>query len=205
MSPILIYLGVEDDLSEAVARRILALANTAYQVGTVYGRHGFGDLKRNVKGWNSLAKVVPFFLLTDLDNSPCPSALMEKWHAEAYHPNLIFRVAVREVEAWLMADRAGFAKFIGVSVDLVPPKPEDSRDPKAQLIKIASRSRIRAIRERIVPKAKSTAQIGPEYNSCLSEFVTKDWDVAAGAKGAPSLSRAIRRLKSFQPNARFNS
>jgi len=39
------------------------------------------------------------------------------------HPNFLFRVAVREVEAWLLAHREGIARFLGISEHLVPLMP----------------------------------------------------------------------------------
>ena len=195
---LIVYLGVEDDLSEAVARRLLQHANRGYDVGAVYGGRGFGDLKRNIRGWNSLSKTFPFLLLTDLDQTPCPPMLKNDWYPYPYHPNLIFRVAVREVEAWLLADASGFAAYLGVSKDIVPPKPETLLDPKSTLIQITRRSRLRKIRECIVPLENSTAQIGPDYNACLSEFVRNDWNVSTATKSSASLARAVARLRGFE-------
>ena len=193
----IVYLGVEDDLSEAIARRTLLSLSREIEVGAVFGRRGFGDLKRKIDGWNDLAKIFPFLLLTDLDDSPCPPALIKNWHPRPLNKSLFFRVAVREVEAWLLADRVGFAKYIGISEEVVPPDPESVPDPKAALVQMAKRSKIRSIRERIVPRPGSTAQIGPDYNACLGEFVQTAWNIGAASKTSPSLKRAILRLRSI--------
>ena len=46
---IYINLAVEDDLSEAVLRKILRSFNRAFQVKTVYKKGGFGYLKKQIK------------------------------------------------------------------------------------------------------------------------------------------------------------
>lgn len=104
MSPIPINLAIEDSLSEVVLRRLLAHANREYAIGTAYGRTGFGYLRRTIEGWNRAAKSIPFAVLTDLDMLPCPGELVTSWLPTRHHPNLLLRVAVREVEAWLLAD-----------------------------------------------------------------------------------------------------
>lgn len=71
MNHIPVNLAVEDELSEAVLRRLLTEANRGFIVGTVYGRSGYGYLRRTIAGWNRAAKGVPTVVLTDLDNEEC--------------------------------------------------------------------------------------------------------------------------------------
>jgi hypothetical protein len=52
MTPIPLNLAVEDRLSESVLRPLLAEVNRRYVVGTVYGRDGFGYLRKTIAGWN---------------------------------------------------------------------------------------------------------------------------------------------------------
>lgn len=199
MSTIPVNLAIEDYLSEAVLRRLLAHANRAYSIGTVYGRSGFGYLRRTVHGWNRAARGIPFVLLTDLDRYQCPQALLNDWLQEPRHPNLVLRIAVREVESWLLADRANLAEFLAVPKRLLPRRVEALSDPKAVLIGLARRSRRRDVRERIVPRRGSTAQIGPDYNGCLMSFVMTNWDIGAAADESRSLSHTLARLRSFAP------
>jgi hypothetical protein len=98
--------------------------------------------------------------LTDLDQHGCAPEIIKGWLREQPHGNLVFRVAVREVEAWLLADRVGFAKFLDVSIDLLPQEPDEVLDPKQTLINLARRSRIRSLREALVPRERSTAVQG---------------------------------------------
>lgn len=199
MSPIPIDLAVEDALSEAVLRQMLKRCGQVYAVGTVYSRGGYGYLKKTIRGWNTAAKGKPFLLVTDLDSAVCAGALIEKWLSVPKHNNLLFRVAVREIEAWLLADSKGLAGYLAVKQGLIPKTPEDLPDPKRKLVELATVSKRRQIREDIVPRKGRTARQGPGYNPCLSEFVQSTWDVESAANNAKSLRRTLDRLSTFRP------
>ena len=201
MSPIPVHLAVEDDLSEVVIRRLLLDTGREYAIGTVFGRGGFGYLRSRAKNWNAAAAAgTPVLLLTDLDQHPCPPILIDDWLDAEPHSNLIFRVAVREVESWLLADREGFADFLGISVVNIPLQPDEIADPKQSLVNAARRSRRRALRECIVPRQGSTSVQGPDYSGCLGEFVRNQWGRDTAAESSPSLSRAWERLITFEPD-----
>ena len=89
-----------------------------------------------------------------------------------------------------------------MSLRYYPLKPgtEQLANPKQTLIELADRSRSAGIREQIVPRKGSTAKIGPSYNLCLSKFVQDKWRAEIAAENAPSLARALRRLREFEPN-----
>jgi hypothetical protein len=108
-------------------------------------------------------------------------------------------VAVREVESWLLADREGFAQFLGINDVLVPDQPDKVADPKQTLINLARRSRRRALKQSIVPRPGSTAIQGPDYNGCLGDFVRSQWNSNAAKDRSPSLNRAWQRVMSFEP------
>jgi hypothetical protein len=193
-------MAVDDDLSEAVVRKLLMDTGRTFAIGTVFGRGGYGYLRSRARNWNEAAAAgTPIVLLTDLDQHPCPSRLIQDWLRAAPHANLIFRVAVREIESWVLADREGFANFLGISVTKVPLQPDRIADPKQFLVNLARRSRRRTLRESIVPRQGSTAIQGPDYNGCLGEFVRTDWDRDSAARRSPSLNRAWGRLIAFEP------
>src|SRR5271165_1927229 len=151
MSPIPIKLATGDELREVGLRRVLHGVRRGYQVGTAYRRGGFGYLRKTVHGWNRAARGVPFLLLTDLDSWECPRSLIDSWLLEPQQANLLFRVAVREVEAWLLADSENLGAFLGVAPSSVPSQPEILNDPKGALIDLARKSRSANLRDRLVP------------------------------------------------------
>ena len=133
MESIPINLAVEDPLSEAVLRAILRQSNRPYAVGTCYCQGGYGYLKKTIRRFNNAAKGTPFLVLTDLDKADCPPGLIQAWLPDPKHPNLLFRIAVREVEAWILAHREAFALFAGVQQELIPQDVDALDDPKRSL------------------------------------------------------------------------
>jgi hypothetical protein len=198
MTLIPVNLATEDELSEVVLFRVLAEIKR-FAIGTAYRRGGFGYLRRTINGWNRAAKGIPFIVLTDLDDAECPARLIGNWLRENKHPNLLFRIAVHEIESWLLADPAGLSEFFTIKDELIPPNPDAIKDPKATIVRIAQKSRSREVRERIVPRRGSTAKQGPDYNGCLGLFVSNRWNVEAARGNSLSLARTIDRLTSFQP------
>ena len=160
MTDIPINIAVEDDLSEAVLKEILKQSQRPFSVGSCLKRGGYGYLKKILPGINRAAKGSPYLVLTDLDNNDCPLALLTNWLSCPKNSNLIFRVAVVEVEAWLLAHREAFADFLGISVGLIPDNTDSVPNPKQFLINLTKKSRKRSLRDAIVPAKNSTAKIG---------------------------------------------
>ena len=199
MSDIHINLVFEDALSEAVLKQMLKQSQRPFSVGQCLNQRGYGKIKKIISGLNYAAKGMPYLVLTDLDNAECPLVIISEWLTQPKHPNLLFRIAVKEVEAWLLAHREAFAKFLGISVDLIPGDADRIPDPKQLLITLARRSRKRKLRDAIVPDPNSTATIGKDYNGQLIQFVNKSWQVASAQTNSPSLERAMNALMNFQP------
>jgi hypothetical protein len=156
-------------------------------------------LKKKIGGFNNAARGSAFLVLTDLDADECPPTKIGVWLEAPKHTNLIFRIAVREVEAWLLGDRVGLARFLGVSLTNVPREVESLTNPKETLVDLARRSRRRDIRTDIAPANGSTAKVGPNYNGRLVSFVRTQWDIANAQLASNSLDRAVRALNTFEP------
>lgn len=203
---ILINLAVEDESSEHLLRVSLAQTGRPFLVGVVYGRQGNGYLKRMMPAFANAARGAAHLIMADLDNRPCVPDLIEDWFAcdlDDYSvrrpPNLIFRIAVRESESWVMADREAFAKFLGVATHLVPARPDEISDPKRLLIELARKSRKRDLRNDLVPRPGDLRSIGPDYNGRLAEFLNGDWRAKQAAFTSPSFQRMFSALNYFQP------
>lgn len=199
MAGIPVDIAVEDELSEVVVRKVLLESTKVFHIGTTYRRGGYGYLRKTINGWNAAAKGKPFVVLTDLDDAECPATLIGNWLKFEPNRNLIFRVAVRKVEAWLLADNRNLAKFLRVPERYMPREPEALRDPKATLIELAERSRFRYIRDSLLPRQGSTAKQGRGYNECLGGFVREYWDWREASSRAASLAKALERFERFEP------
>lgn len=194
----MIYISLifEDELSESVMNRLLQNFNK-YEVVNSYSGHGYGYLKNNIRGFNQASAITPHFMLTDLDNYSCPIELINDWITFDLNKNFIFRIAVKEVESWLLADVEGLSRYFNVSAVNFPKQPDLEDDPKNTLIQLARRSRKRNIREDIVP-INNFASIGPNYNGCLSNFVYHHWNIERAVLHSKSLERAYRKLSEFK-------
>ena len=190
--PVIVSAAVEGIVDEAVARKLIAHAGG--QPGTVYGKNGKLFLRQKIKGYNNAARYTPWIVLVDLDHdADCAPPLRGEWLSDPA-PKLCFRIAVREIEAWLMADSETLAAFLGVARNRVPHNPEDTDHPKEVMVNLARRSRCRAICEDMVPREGSGRPVGPAYTSRLMEYVKNRWRPEVAAQHAESLRRAIACL-----------
>jgi hypothetical protein len=194
--PVVISAAVEGIVDEAVVRRLIE--HVGARPGTVYGKGGKPQLLKNLRGYNEAARHGPWIVLVDLDrDAGCAPPSCSEW-LPTVAPQMCFRIAVREVEAWLLADREHLADFLRIPLSHIPLVPESIEDPKQAMVNMARKSRLRAIQKDMVPRAESGRQVGPAYPSRLIEFVEnwqKGWrpDVAAGSSG--SLSRCLQCLR----------
>jgi hypothetical protein len=190
-----IYIATEDELSEAVARRLVGEVDPRLQVGPCMGRQGRDYLRKKLPDLTRLAASVPVLMLTDLDLVACPCALIESWCESARLPGtLLFRVVVREIETWLLADGQGFADFSGVPLNKMSAAPEKLDDPKRELLLLVSRYGKKPIKQELLPAEGVKARVGLGYNDALSGFVRTSWSPERAAENAGSLSRTRFRL-----------
>ena len=108
---------------------------------------------------------------------------------------MCFRIAVREIEAWLLADRRALAEFLEVPLARVPAAPERVADPKRAMVGLAARSRSMDVRRDMVPRPGSGREVGEAYDARLIEFVQRRWRPEEAAKRSESLRRALACLR----------
>jgi len=191
-----IVIAVEDELSGAVMEKLISVVGYNNTVRVINAR-GYGKLKTGMSKFREASRFFPHIVLTDLDRSPCPLALLANWGATQLPANLLIRVAVREVEAWLLADRRGISNFLNIDVSKVPSNPELEEDPKRTLINLARKSRLRRLSKEIVPSKNSSATIGPLYNYHFINYVNNHWDIIKACQNSQSLNRAFLRISSL--------
>lgn len=199
-SPISCNLIFEDLLSEAVMKRLLEYSGRYFMVGKCHLGRGNGFIKRTISGFNKAARGMPYFALTDCDNYQCPIDLIHRYLPDPIHPNLIFRVAVNEVESWILADRDGFAAYLKIDATRIPLDCDQIQDPKEYIISLARKCRNTYLKRGIVPTVNSTAKQGPYYNDCIIPFVREHWNISLACQHSQSLTRAVRSLATFEPH-----
>jgi hypothetical protein len=187
------YLLVEGLLDEAVGRSLIH--HTGGRVDAAFGKRGWTWIRENIDGFNGMAEEIPHLVIVDLmdTNFDCPVPVRDDWIPDP-SDKLLFRLAVREVESWLLADRANIARFLGRPKREIPQSPEQIEDPKRRLINLARDSRYEQITRKLVP-SDPTATEGRAYTSEMRKFVRKRWDPQVAAESAPSLRRCISALR----------
>lgn len=197
--PVTISAAVEGVTDEAIIRRLIE--HVGAEAGPVYGKNGKPDLLQKIAGYNKAARHAPWVVLVDLDqDAGCAPPFRATWIPVSAQ-QLCFRVAVRAVEAWLMADAEALAAFLRVGRARIPVDPESLANPKEALVNVARASRRKEIRDDMVPRAGSGRSIGPAYPSRLIEFASTQWCPARAEATAESLQRAIRCLRTLVTNA----
>ena len=190
-----VTVAVEGDVDEALLRRILD--HVGMSVRAVYGRKGKPFLLQSLNGYNNAARYAPWIVLVDLDRDcDCAPPCAQKWLAKP-SAQMCFRVAVRAVEAWLLADRERLAQLLGVNSTWLPTNPDRLDDPKRVVIDLARRSRRRVIRDDLVPRQGSGRSVGPLYTTRMLEFLQDDtagWRLDQALRASESLERCVRSL-----------
>ncbi|GHV35250.1 hypothetical protein FACS1894187_07550 [Synergistales bacterium] len=197
-----LVLAVEDALSEHVGRKI------AYTTGLSvteqpHINNGKSNLQKNFPKYCQLAQREAVLLIVDMDRSsnkrPCPSALINEWvRGRTIPPKMFFRVAVHEVEAWLMADHEAMRALLGGQPKL-PTNPDSLEDPKMELLNLLKRTR-KYVRDNVVRVSGSELSQGLEYNAVLGKWVDETWSPERAAQKSDSLGRALRRLQAYNNN-----
>lgn len=198
-SPVEIAYCGEGPTDAAVARRLILAAGGVPGMDYLTARPGRGksSLDGRLAGFNVLARRQAVLVLRDLDSdAACPGALLQALvpRREAL---LLLRIAVRSVETWLMADRAAFARALGLREAEVTTTPEDLPRPKTEVERLLSKSKDRTLRRRLGLDGP-TGRTQPQLVAAeLADFAATRWDPARAARSghAPSLGRALRRLR----------
>ncbi len=186
---------VEGRLDEVILRVVVRYAGGI--VGPIYGKQGKQYIQSRLQGYNNAAQYAPWVVLVDLDfDADCAPPLVQMWLPQPA-PLMCFRVAVREIEAWLLADRLRLAHFLRVPQRMIPSNPDTVPNPKNLVVDLARRSRDRRVRHEMVPGGGSGRAVGPAYNSRLIQFVSdrqRGWRPEVAAHASESLRRCLRCL-----------
>lgn len=189
-----IAVATEDELSEALALRLVAEVQTPHQVTLRLRKGGFGYLQSRMDSWCQMAQLQVMLVLTDLDRAHCPIELRDKWMANRVAPaSLLLRVAVKESESWVLADHLGMRELIGEK-GVLPPEPDTLPEPKQVLLGLA-KGAPRSVREELIKTIDGNLSQGLGYNARLTHWVNTQWSPKRAAERSPSLARARIRIR----------
>lgn len=195
--PVHLHCAVEGYPDEMVIRRIVDVCGSRVEI--VHNCRGKANLDRRLPNFNRAAAFEHnfWFVIRDLDQDAACAAELCQQLLPSKSPHIVFRVVVRELESWLLADHEAFSSSFSVRASLLPADPDTLDDPKQTLFNVIARSRRRAVREEMLPRPNSGAREGPAYASRLADYATNAWRPTAAAERSESLARCIKRLSEF--------
>lgn len=187
-------LVVEGDTDLPVARKLAADADLP--VWTEIDSGGKGQLDAHYEGYNRAANGSPWLVIRDLDvDATCPGEFVGRLRrGSPPSPWMCFRLAVREIEAWLLADHVGAAGYFGFRESSVPANPDDEDDPTLTLLDLVRRAGKARLKGAMPRRPGGSAVVGPLYEATIIDFGTNHWDLGRAARRSPSLRRARQRL-----------
>lgn len=137
--------AVEGLVDRAVATALLR--HVRLHAGPIHVKGGKPNLLARLEGYNNAARFSPWLVITDLDREACAAAFVERSLPERA-TGMHLRVAVRQVESWLMADAESLSTFLSVPRSGVPSDPDACEDAKREMVALAGRSRRGVVRVR---------------------------------------------------------
>jgi hypothetical protein len=198
--PIKVLYWAEGPTDRAVA--VALIAHAGAEPGPDYSARqksasGKQRLDQKLPAYNAAAAHEPFLVLRDLDrDAECAPSLLRQWD-QAAAEFMCFRIVVRALEAWLMADARALANWLQVKEARIPIAPEELANPKEAFLALVQRSTSREIKSDLLPSQRSGRQTGPLYAPRLQEFIDKLWDIrrVVASGRAPSLTKAVSCLE----------
>jgi hypothetical protein len=206
---VVFYSFVEDNPTRAVVLRLFSYLGQECQQeillapGHPVVTHGFGKLKEKAIRLRDASKAgIKCFFLTDLDKYETPNELGMNWFGiqclSELPPHFIFRVSIREIESWIMADREGFAKFMSIQTSCIPENTDLIPDPKQFLFNLI---RQKCRKKKYKDMLPLTGQhVGIAYNSMLVAFVESKWSMERAMEHSPSLNRSVKKSVAAMKN-----
>lgn len=205
-----VYISGEDPVTETTIIRLLNYVSPKFKVIQNIPARG-GEIKTKVPQCNKLAKSTPVIMLLDVDEGCAPLLKAKLLQGLQQEPDFLINVSVDEAEAWLMADREGFANYFGIPIDKIPqakPLKQGGRNARMEMDfpvksswllthQYALASSKAEVRKTIGVSDSQAHCKGKEYNTVIVPFIENIWNVDVACSNSDSLERMINRLQNL--------
>lgn len=182
-------------LGEKIVETLLPAKKLA---GVAIDARGITKLAPSLPRYAEQAQYVqPVFCIADTDGK-CPVELARKWRPLHAPRDFVFRLAVTEIESWILADRTGFSSYFRTVTNKIPANVDEVVDPKLLVLNLISKSKRRLFRDEMV-SSTDLSKRGSGYNIHLKDFVKNKWVLQNALDHSPSLRRAISNLEELNP------
>lgn len=191
-------IAFEDVVHEAILRKIIPTLEDDSWIIT----GGKVKLDMRVTEWTKAAPYQKIIVLRDLDNDEyCAPEFLRTRRLVGVHENFVFRLSVREAEAWILADKQSFCNHFRCSYQRLDRLNVDQiDDPKKLLLKTIHNGRLTGNRKRLIVDKKDGEFIQLHgYNTEIINYIETSWNLNAAIRNSESLKRsttAIRELLS---------
>lgn len=185
---------VEEILQESLLQKLIQVYRRDIVIKGISGKKGNDYIRRSLKGFNEASKFIPHIIITDLDRVKCAPILISEWAGFPIKSTLLFRIAVKTSDAWILADRKSFSQFFGVPLNKIPLDTETITEPKRFIINLAKNSRKKFTKE-LIPVGNAIQ--GPGYNLHLQKFVFNHWNPEEAVRSNQSLRKAVERINAL--------
>lgn len=189
-----LYVSVVGEGTSDIAVATHLCRHVGIGVASTYPVGGKPNLDRSLAAYNQAARYSSWLVMRDLDNDARCAPELSSSLLHRPSKGMLFRIAVRSVESWLIADALALASFLRVRVAAIPTKPDSLGRPKRALVDIARKSKSRLIRDEMVPPP-GHGEVGPGYSLRIIEFVGSHWSPARASSSSDSLARCIRAIQ----------
>jgi hypothetical protein len=193
-APLLV--AVEGDTDEPFARALVESAGRS--VDHVVVLNGHGQIDRRLRRWCLPSNRRPMLVLRDFDpalGATCPAELIANLIGDIEpSPTTLVRMPVREMEAWMLADREAASSFFQTPILNFPTSPDDDPDPKRTLVDLCRKSSSPDIRDGMVPDPGAGRAVGRRFTGLVLEFGRQYWNPERAAAVSPSLAKALVAL-----------
>jgi len=203
-----IYIVGEDPVTVEIIKRVVHDYTPHVQIVSFLPARG-SEMKSKIPMFNKLAQTTPVVLLSDQDTEDCAPKAKKILLNTVGKPadNFIVNIAVDEAEAWLYADRDGFATYLSIEMNKMPvskpfkfggPRERKEMDTPCKTSFHLTHFLIKESKD--VEKQKqllvegSSKCKGKEYNSALIPFIKEKWNIEAARLNSYSLDGMIRRV-----------
>ena len=187
--------AVEGAVDDAVLRRLVWTAG--HDVGPIHVKNGKAGVLAKLRGYNAAAEFGSWLVLVDLNGDELCAPTFVANCLPNPAPGMRLRVAVRQIEAWLLADRRRFAQFLRVGQARVPENPDSLADAKQVVVDLARLSSNSGVKADLVPARGSGRRVGQGYVPRMIEFVESVWVPEEAASSSESLRRCLICLASM--------
>lgn len=183
---------VEGSLEEHMMKRLLRDRGHPVQEGLINNKGGQGNFWRSIAGINR-SHGLRVAALADLEKAVCPGKLIRQKLGREPASFLTLNLAVRMLEAWLLAD-PNLAKYLKIPPDKLPLRPEAESHAKRCLLSLVRDYGDAKRKLTFLGPHSSTLHPGPDYEPLMGKFITDHWSPTEAARRSPSLKRALTRL-----------